>query len=165
MKNKIKRIFLRKQRGDGELFTNALTVMVLIIMMIFFVDSYIDMKTKDNLDNIARKYILILETTNTINGNNILVDIDRATGGDGLKTFDKWIGSPTITVTVEGSSGNYVTHIDEHVADIESEYGDIVTLTIDGQLKTRTGRWVSLFDASGDPATHFSVSKSSTAKH
>lgn len=162
---KLKKILTSKQRGDGELITNAFTVFVLMVMIIFFIDAYSDLKMKDNLDSVARKYILILETTSTINGNDILVDIDRATGGDGSKLFEQWYGVPTIKVILEGSDGSRTITIDENVTDIEAEYGDIITLNINGQIISNTAQWNSAFDSSGSGVTTFDLSKSSTAKH
>ena len=165
MKTKALKILTSKQKGNGELLTNIFTVFVLMVMIIFFVDAYSDLKMKDNLDSVARKHILILETTSTINGNDILVDIDRATGGNGSKLFEQWYEAPTIKVIVEGSSGSRTILIDENVTDIDAEYGDIITLNINGQIISNTGQWTSAFDSSGSGATTFDLSKSSTAKH
>lgn len=165
MINRIKKILTSKHKGNGEFVTNALTVMVLFIMMLFFVDSYTDMKIKDNLDSVARKYILVLETTNTINGNAILVDIDKATGGTGSKEFKRWYNSPNVTVVVDSTEGRKTIAIDEHTTEIDSDYGDIITLSIDGSIYAQTGKWVSMLDRSGKVASNITISKSSTAKH
>lgn len=162
MIRKIKKILTSKINGQGELITNTLTITVLFIMMIFFIDAYSDLKIKDNLDNVARKYILILETTNTINGNDILVDIDKATGGDGTKSFESWVGKPKVTVVVDGKG---TVLVDESVINVNSSYGDIITLNIEGDMLVRTGRWASAFDVTKDNVVDLVISKSSTAKH
>ena len=165
IKNKIKSLLTNKQRGDGELITNAFTFFVISILLMFFIGLYSDMKFKDNMDLVGRKYILMMETTNTLDVDDVLVDIDLATGGNGSRAFTNWESKPKVTVTVTGSEGTSSDVVTGGVYEIPAQYGDIITLTITGDLKIKTGRWVSLMDVSGTETAKMVVQKSSTSKH
>lgn len=165
IKNKIKSLLTKKQRGDGELITSAFTFFIIAILLMFFIGLYTDMKFKDNMDMVGRKYILIMETTNTLDVDDILVDIDLATGGNGSKAFINWVNKPRVTVSVAGSEGNSSEVLTGGTYNIPAQYGDIITLTITGDLKIKTGRWVSLLDVSGTDTAKMVVQKSSTSKH
>jgi len=164
---------LKKQNAASQLITNIVTMVVFVIVFMFFIDYYADMRIKDNLDQVARKYMLILETTNTINVNNISNDIRTAVGG-----WDKWEGqnatlkievvhkstcpdmTPGLTQTLSASAGSVNT-------DIIAHYGDVVTITIEGNVRLRTTRWTgaSVFHPEAMRYTHYKISKASTSKH
>ena len=165
IKQRIKSLLTKKYRGDGELITNAFTIFIIAVMLIFFIGLYNDMKFKDNMDLVGRKYILIMETTNTLDVDDILVDIDRATGGDGTGQFKNWAETPKVIVTVDGSDGSSTERVTSGTYEIPAEYGDTITLTITGDMKIKTGRWVTLGNVSGNKTANLIISKSSTSKH
>ena len=51
IKQRIKSLLTKKSRGDGELITNAFTIFIIAVMLIFFIGLYNDMKFKDNNGN------------------------------------------------------------------------------------------------------------------
>lgn len=160
--NKLRKFLLKKNKGESELFTNIVTIMIICSVLIFFLDFYSDLTYKDGMDLLARKYLLVLETTNTIDGNAILEDIDRVTGGDGSKTFSRWKAAPTVTVVVNGTP----QVISATQTTVNAQYGDNIALVIKGEYQSATSQWTSMFSKSDDPTyVEFSVVKESVAKH
>lgn len=158
---KLRKLITKKNKGESELFTNIFTIGIICIILIFFLDFYSDITYKDNLDLVARKYLLTLETTNTIDGNSILEDIDIATGGDGTKTFEKWKEAPIVKVKINDA----VQVIDASDTTIATKYGDMITLIIEGEYMTNTAQWQSAFNKGEEVYIDVVISKASIAKH
>ena len=165
MKKRLKSIILSKQRGDGELITNAFTLFIIAVMLMFFLCLYTDMKWKDNLDLVGRKYILIMETTNTLDVDDLLVELDLATGGRGDGNYRNWLDKPRVMVTVLGTDRLTTDTVTGGVYEIPAQYGDYITLKVIGDIKIKTGKWVSLGNVSGTKTAHVVIEKSSTSKH
>ena len=161
-------MLLSKQSSESELITSVVTLLTLVIVMIFFIDYYSDMKLKDNLDQVARKYILALETTSSINSNSLLSDISAATGG-----WDRWQNnSLDVEISVKGGTPLHIKQNDTGVKSIPNvKYGDEIVLTITGNIKLRTTRWVigsNIFSPKSDAGsnyTSYKISRASIAKH
>lgn len=161
MKDMLRKLLTKKSRGDGEIFTNMITISIICIILVFFLDFYSDISYKNSMDILARKYLLVLETTNTIDGKAILEDIDIATGGDGTMQFENWDGQPTVKVVVNDT----IQLVDAAETTIATEYGDMITLVIEGKYQTNTGKWTNAFHKQDGNYIDLSISKASVAKH
>lgn len=168
--NSIKSLIIKKQNGESELITSIFTILTLVIVMIFFIDYYSDIKLKDSLDQVAREYILTLETTNKLDEEALFNDIREASKG---REWEE--GNVTVKVILNDNIGTPAVNITKNIdnldpseldiIEIKSKYGDKVTLIITGNIALSTTRWDSPYSRSNSEYSTYLVRKSSIFKH
>lgn len=161
----------KKQQAETELITSIFVTLTFVVLLIFFVDYYSDIKIKDRIDQVARRYILTLETTNSINAPGLIQELQSATGKN-----NRWEDSTiqiTVAVTHSLRCPDHADSVETQTIkkdtvgtiDINAHYGDTIAFQINGNIYLRTTRWISAFKTGNQRAVLYSNTKATTAKH
>lgn len=140
---KLLRIFRKKESGNvGQLLPSLLTVFVVFYLIILYLTVAQDLERKNNLDMLARQYIIRMETFGKLTSD------DR----DNLKAALEGMGCRNIDF-----SGTDMTEVG---------YGNPVNLSITGEIPTRRIVWLAgLNTGASDEYISFTIRKASTGKY
>ena len=61
--DKLKNLIIRKSRADGELISGLVSVVIIIITTLLMINLMMDVYGRTQIDQVARRYIMILETS------------------------------------------------------------------------------------------------------
>lgn len=155
---KLKEMLTRKAKGQGDLIASLFVILALTVFVLVYINSIGDIYTRNQLDQVARKYILRMESSGELSNEEetalkqdlmAIKSVKEAVGTDSSRISVVWnnhegskgYGS-TITLKIECPA--IVTNYNKHEGNNndQSTYG-----SINGKLVT------------------FTVTKQSTAKY
>lgn len=141
----------KKEQGNSDFFASIIVIFALSILMIGFVNIMRDLNTKTTIDQVARQYILKLET----NGELTSTDIDK------LKTDLLNINA---VAQVAGKDDIKVVY---NTNNTKRSYGEPVTLSIDcpSRFTMMPSDAADMTQLNINGTTHYIVNKQSTAKY
>ncbi|MEG1640536.1 MAG: RRXRR domain-containing protein [Ruthenibacterium sp.] len=132
-----------KMRGNGDLFASLIAIVAVFFVTFMAIGVFTDVNTKSNIDHVARKYILQLET------GAVASDVEANVKADMDKIPNVVKGSSSVTITSN------------------PQYGNVVTLIITGKVRT-TGYGsegiLGRITRKDTDAIDFTVTKQSTSK-
>lgn len=154
-----------KKRDNGEtvinLFPVILTTIIILALVVVFTTWISNIKTKDDVDQVIRKYTLKIETTGYLTDDmriSLLKELDEA----GM--YDVKLNN----VIQDGKSYDTTTDPDA------TSYGDQIYLAIEGKVRGSTPKIATLSESNslslfmkvlyGDGYINYSVVKGSTSK-
>lgn len=70
IKSKLKKILTRKEKGQGDLIASLFVILALVFFVYFFINTIADVNTRIQMDQIARKYILYMESAGYLSNDN-----------------------------------------------------------------------------------------------
>ena len=152
----MKKLLIKKSKGQGDLIASLFVLLALTLFVFFFVNSIGDINTRIQLDQIARKYMLRMESAGELTADemtdikeecNALTSVSKATGGDLSK----------INVTWNNSEG-------------KKSYGGTITLEIIcpavvTTYKNDEGTFIGTIKRDASTAINYVITKQSTAKY
>lgn len=112
----IKKILKKKEAGASDLIASMVVVLALTVFVLFFIHAIGDVETRTRIDQVARKYILRMESTGTLT-----TDEENAIKAElqNIPSVKQAVGlGGTITVTSNAKNTN-------------AGYGNVITLRID----------------------------------
>ena len=98
----MKKFITKKRKGQGDLIASLFVLLALTLFVFFFINSITDVNTRIQLDQIARKYILRMESSGSLTSEEMLAikqecnnikSVNIATGGDISKIKVTWNGT------------------------------------------------------------------------
>lgn len=155
----MKKFLIKKAKGQGDLIAAMVVVLGLSVFVLFFISTMGDVLTRTNLDQIARKYILRMESQGelTPNDKNALINEMKS-----LQAVKKALdnGADPSLVKVTWQTAN-------NAVNTKGKYGDSITLTI--ECPAVTTAWNTGGTAAGmvtrNRVVVYKVTKQSTAKY
>lgn len=157
----LKKLITKKQKGISDMIASLLVVLALTIFVLFFIQMVGNVNTKIQIDQVARTYMLRMETTGTLtpteaaNLKTALSNIDAVKKGLADNETDSTKG---IIVKVNGGEPTSTS----------AGYGETITLSISCPVETRTfivGDTDSTFGSFKRKVITYTVNKQSTAKY
>lgn len=121
MINIVNKILKHKNKAIGDYIASLLVIVALTMFTLFFIGAIKDVETRIQIDQVARKYILIMETNGTLDGyeDEIIKELTRIkqvknasvswNGGSGQQGY----GSPiTLRVECEAVRTSWIPNVD-----------------------------------------------------
>lgn len=160
--NIVKKLILKKRKGASDLIASVFAIFALSVFALFFINTIGDVYTRTRVDQVARKYILRMESAGT------LLSSDKTAIENELKQISAVkravSAGKTIKITATGGGG-----IDVCGTGNNAGYGNTITLKIEcpafitswGTAKNETFGLIKR----NQKVTTYVVEKQSTAKY
>lgn len=134
------RRLIKKRAGVGDLFVSMIAILAITLVTFLYINSLADIQLRTNLDQVARKYILIMESEGDL----------TSTQKQSMKEEMKAVSSDITNVTITTTGGN--------------GYGTLVTLRAECTAKT-TNLASGTAITKRDRTIKYIIEKQSTAKY
>lgn len=140
---RIKKILVKKKKGEGDFFVSAVAIFSLTLVTFLYLSALADVQIRIGLDQVARKYILIMETEGGLSSSNYT----------SLKSEAKAVSKYITDVSVDYTNG--------------SGYGTPVSLKLTCKAKTTNivGSQNQTIKPDRSGTSTYTVRKQSTAKY
>lgn len=112
----IKHLSLKKNKGNSDLISSLFVILALSVFVIFYIGVISDVGTRNNIDQVARKYILRMESEGELSMDNeskLIADLMKI---------------PAVKSAIDGGSENIVVTWNE--TKTKRGYGSTITLDI-----------------------------------
>ena len=151
---------IKKKKGEGDIIASLFVIMAMILFVLYFINAIGDVNTRTHLDQIARKYILRMESSGELTSEEVTAiktecmsirAVQEATGGDMGQIEVTWNNN-------EGAKG----------------YGSSITLKIvcpalttgfDSSEENDETEEQSMYGGFLKKKTYYTITKQSTAKY
>ena len=151
----MKKLLIKKRKGQGDLIASLFVLLALTLFVFFFIHSIGDVNTRINLDQVARKYILRMESSGSLTAEEM----------EQIKTECNQIKS----VKIATGGSNSPIKVSYNGTNTSTGYGGTITLEIRCPVAVTTysteGTFVGKITKNKDNVVEYVITKQSTAKY
>lgn len=166
----MKKLLTRKKRGNGDLICSLFVLLAMTVVVLFFIGSIGHVVIRTQIDQVARKYILRMETAGCLTSSDktaLLADLKNIPAVKQLgDSVDIEIVSPTVDkIDKPQGYGNEVTLTIKCPAMVMAYIPAHDTTVDNGDGTQTTTKEHGIMGEFGKKKEYFTVTKQSTAKY